>query len=53
MRKLRKMKLMELYTVAIFVIFLLLAIVFAIAFPNMKVYGDYTMLSISIVLLLI
>lgn len=51
MRKLRKMKLMEVYALAIFVIFLILAIVFAVVSPNRKVFGDITMVNISVVLI--
>ena len=53
MRKLRKMKLMEVYAVAIFVIFFILAIVFAVVSPNRKVFGDITMVNISVVLIFI
>jgi len=52
MRKLRKMKLMEVYAVAIFLIFFLFSIVFALAVPDMKI-GDITMRSISVALIFI
>jgi len=52
MRKLRKMKLIEVYAVAIFVIFLLFAIVFTVAFPNVEI-GGITMRSVSVALILI
>jgi len=52
MRKLRKMKLMEVYAVAIFLILFLFSIVFALAVPDMKI-GDITMRSISVALIFI
>jgi len=52
MRKLRKMKLMEVYAVAIFLILFLFSIVFALAVPDMKI-GDITMRSLSVALIFI